>query len=84
MLRLFIAIIIAFVVLMMQVLIKPYKTAFDNILGNVSAMMLVFVFMGTYALQADEADEVAILIGHDYCDPCHPARDSRLLLQQCS
>ena len=59
--RLFMAIIFSFVVLMMQVLIKPYKTPMDNLLGDVSAMMLVLVFMGTYALQTDEADEDFIL-----------------------
>ena len=61
MLRLFIAIIVSFVVLMAQVLIVPYKTPLDNLLGHLSAVMLSLVFISTYALQTEETDEQAIL-----------------------
>ena len=50
---LFMAIILSFVVLMMQMLVQPYKTRLDNVMGTISAMMLVLVFTCVFALQTE-------------------------------
>ena len=51
-LQIFVAIVITFVVLMLQSLVSPMKTASDNVLAFLSAVMLALVFIGSAFFQA--------------------------------
>jgi len=67
--RLFVAIVIAFVMLMLQGIVSPMKSESDNVMSFLSAVMLLAVFIGTYACQAkprayesDDVDDTSWLV----------------------
>ena len=50
--RLFVAIVITFVMLMLQVIVSPMKSDSDNLFSFIAAVALAHVFIGSYAWQA--------------------------------
>ena len=89
-LRLFVAIVIAFIMLMLQVIVSPMNTRSDNLFSFLSAVMLLAVFIGSYACQAKaiiersegEDDETSWLIirAAHWRDPLYRPLDGRGLL----